>query len=137
MIRDLDNEIRSVILEYAAAFLAGDVARAKALWDPEADDRIYVGAELTAPVVGRAALEAYYDGLMKMLVLSRGEVGDVRVRDLGDHLAYVVTHIDWTFSMSGQRVETPIRMTALLRRRGGRWRFIQMHESIRWQLPGA
>jgi ketosteroid isomerase-like protein len=132
---DTVTEFRTLLERYAAAFVAGDMNPVKALWDPGATERTYIGAEVESPILGAPALEAYYDELARSFDVTAGRVGDIVVRKVGD-LAYVVTHIDWVFKKGTQEFTLRIRASILSRKRRGEWRFLHMHESIQWKLPG-
>ncbi|AUX48833.1 uncharacterized protein SOCE26_103740 [Sorangium cellulosum] len=126
-------QLRTLLERYVAAFIAGDMNSVKALWDPDASDRTYIGAELERPIFGAPALDAYYDELATVFVVTEGKVGDVAVRKVGG-LAYVVTHIDCVFKTGTQKFAVRLRATILSRKRDGEWRFLHAHDSIQWKL---
>ncbi|WP_437675847.1 YybH family protein [Sorangium sp. So ce131] len=130
---DIATQFRALLERYVAAFIAGDMDSVKALWDPDATDRTYIGAEVERPIFGAPDLDAYYDELATLFVVTKGRVGDVVVRKVGG-LAYVVTSIDWAFTMGTQEFTTRIRASILSRKRDGEWRFLHAHESIQWKL---
>ncbi|WP_437337885.1 YybH family protein [Sorangium sp. So ce394] len=131
---DVAIQFRTLLERYVAAFVAGNMKQVKALWDPDAIDRTYIGAEIERPIFGAPALEAYYDELAGTFVVTEGKVGDVVVREMGG-LTYVVAHIDWGFRMGAEKFAVRIRASILSRKRDGEWRFLHAHESIQWKIP--
>ena len=117
------DEVRRTIDELLDAFNAGDAARVEAL----------VSEELGLVVIGTAPDER---STGEQLLAALREIpggGDVRGTQ-DDVTVHIHGDVAWTEGtgrfVRDDGAECPVRVTRVLVREGGRWKFVQIHDSI-------
>jgi ketosteroid isomerase-like protein len=136
-----DEQIEAVLKGYTEGFI-GERANVDALlqlWDDQqAEELTYLPAESDVPVLGIQGLREYYTLLAEHYVITAGAVSNVHVRPISGDLTYVLFDLTWAYS-ARDRMEQSIafasRASIVLRKRGQRWYYVQMHESVTWHEP--
>lgn len=136
-----EDQIGAVLKGYAEGF-AGPQVRVDALvqlWDPtNSEDLSYLPAESNEPLLGMKALQEYYQLLADNYIITHGEVRNVRVRLLSGDLAYALCELVWKYEPKASpsiKLGFTSRASIVLRKRGGRWLYLQMHESVTFTPP--
>lgn len=129
------NKIPATLARYASGWCEGNIEKILALWDEEYAEISYMPAELDAAVTGHASMRKYYNDVASAFSVSRGKIGEVTVRPLGD-VVYAICDFDWEFKHGDAVIALPTRATFVLRERRGEWYFLHMHESIVWKPAG-
>jgi len=121
-------EINDVLDEFRTAVAAQDVGRLLSQFAPDADV-VSIGTGATEWYVGRDAmrdgLERDFDGASAFTV----DFAPPIVTAVGD-VAWLAAGFNGRALIEGADVRLHGRLTAVLVRRNGRWRFVQTHTSI-------
>ena len=121
-------DARQTVEAYFAALTAGDAARLIELISP-ADHFVKIGTEPGEHVEGGRGAAQYY---RRHVASSRDftiatEHLDVQVRG---PVAWFYTRQQWRLKWQGQYEELALRLTGVLEREEGDWKFVQIHASI-------
>ena len=108
-----------------------DFAGLRQLWDPEEPEPTYLAEEALTPAFGWDEIEAYWDAAVTLNSEMQVEMHKLRVRPLSDDLATAMYELRWScrFRNQPRRIGGDNRVTAIFRRRGGRWLFVQYVEA--------
>jgi ketosteroid isomerase-like protein len=135
--RKEEEAITQAVHNYPAAFRSGDVQALLELWDPQIGEQLtYISVEKPEPTYGLEAMQPYYQLLCDHYVVLGGDVSNLRISVEGN-VAYAVCDILWSWDSKagGAALTLPARTTILLRKRGERWLYQHLHESITWTEP--
>lgn len=135
--RKEEEAIAQAVRNYPAAFQSGDVQTLLNLWDPQFREQLtYISVEKPEPTCGLEAMKPYYQLLVDHYVVLGGDVRNLRISVEGN-VAYAVCDIVWSWDSKagGAAVTIPARTTILMRKRGERWLYQHLHESITWTEP--
>jgi uncharacterized protein (TIGR02246 family) len=91
-------------------------------------DTLLMGSEASERAIGREQLSAFFDELFTVPVQIAWEWKDTRISSLGD-IAWVYADGNVVLSGSDGETRSPYRMTGVLERRDGQWRWRQFHGS--------
>ena len=137
--KDAENQIGAVLKGYVEGFLAGNVEALVQLWDAsEAEHVTYLPAESSTPYLGLKALREYYTLLAGTYVITKAEVHNVRVRFVSGDIAYALCEFVWEYGPRANpsaKLGFTSRGSLVLRKRGQRWLYEQLHESVTWNPP--
>jgi hypothetical protein len=128
----LHDEITAFLDDYVAKWNAYDSTGLKAMWDADEREPIYV-AEEREPLIGWAALEAYWaagaSGGSTHLIKYR----DLTAREIAPGVAHAFYRLSWNVYIPGGAYPRPIggwvRATSLLRRKPAGWRLFHHIEA--------
>ncbi len=139
--RDEENHIGAVLKGYVEGFSGAqvNVEALLQLWDSsEAEHVTYLPAESGTPYLGLKALQQYYTLLAENYVITVGEVRNVRVRFISGDVAYALCEFVWEYGPKANpsvKLGFTSRGSVVLRKRGKRWLYEQLHESVTWTPP--
>ena len=133
----MSGEIEVVIetvLAYVACSKGFNFANRKALWDSDEDTPILCPEESPEPLIGWAALDAYWSQSRETMSSLESKATNIRIRLVNDKIALATYQTRWiaTLTQAGHIPEKPIaadvRMTAVLRKTESGWRYIHLME---------
>jgi ketosteroid isomerase-like protein len=132
-------QIKAALQGFAETWLAGRLDEMMGYWDSEGGGELtYVCVDKDELILGLEAIRTYFYGVAGAGYSVLGaEMTEPTVRFLGDELAYAMCHYTWHCQFGPLKFSTKTRATFVLRRRGDRWCYQQLHESVRWGGPVA
>jgi hypothetical protein len=137
--REDENKILNVLTAFSDAWI-GVIKPDEilSLWDSELDDPTYLAVERDEFIRGHASIRDYYVDVSRRMgyVVSRGDLLHPIIHVLeGGTLAHVSCSYRWAWKVGPHEGVTVSRVSVVMRKRAERWRFLHMHESIKWTPP--
>ena len=119
---------RQTVEAYFAALTTGDADRLIALISP-ADHFVKIGTEPGEYIEGGGRAAQYYH---HHVASTRDFTIDTEHLDVQerDSVAWFYTRQQWRLKWQGQYEELALRLTGVLEREAGAWKFVQIHASI-------
>ncbi|MDA0368345.1 MAG: nuclear transport factor 2 family protein [Proteobacteria bacterium] len=125
----LHDELGGFLRTYEAAWRGGNYDAVRALWDSDEPEPIYV-AEESAPLIGWAAIDAYFAGNRKVLANVAIRTWDHQVRAVGEDVAILFYQMHWNAKIvDGSLMGGDVRVSGLVRRTAAGWRFFHYVEA--------
>lgn len=137
---DID-QVNAVLDAYVDAWNRMDFAALGSLWDSSSPDLYYVAEEVDHALHGFAAIDAYWQRTAATVEFVRIRIEDRRVRQLADDIVVATWGMHVEASMRGYEAQgfspvgSDVKVTAILRRCDGDWRFIHYVEAPLGALP--
>jgi hypothetical protein len=136
---DIEKQIGAVLKRYGEGFLAGDADALIQLWEPDsATDATYRPAESNIIIQGLANLKNYYTQIIGAYFVTSAETTNIIIRPLGESSAYALCDFIWKYKPKANpdtEIDFYSRGSILLHKRGHQWRYLHMHESVKWSEP--
>ena len=120
----LTTEVEAVLSTYAEAWSARDLRRVAELWDPRETHPTYIAEELADVLVEHEQIVEHLVRTEQRLDLSLVTLHELQVREIAPNVALATFVCRWGFEWVSYS-----RVSALFRRREGRWRFIHYMEA--------
>jgi uncharacterized protein (TIGR02246 family) len=112
----------TVVDELSAAFAARDVGAALDCF-ADGDDIGYAGSEQTETATGRRAVAQLFTAVFARDEAYSWRITGSTVREYGDHAYLVADAIGTVHADGGEETAFPYRVSGLLHRAAGRWRW--------------
>lgn len=130
---DMTDTVTAILTDYVDRWNEYDADGMVSYWDQEDDNLIYVAEELDA-LRGWKALEGYFRGSDPGTTAHLITFRDVTARLIAPDVIQAFWHMNWNVFFTTERLyQKPIggevRATALLRNKGGDWKFFHWIES--------
>jgi hypothetical protein len=137
--REDENQILNVLKAFSDAWIGVKPDEILSLWDSELTDPTYLAVEKDEFIRGHATLRAYYDDVFKRMgyTVSRGDLLHPLIHFLDGAHAHVSCSYRWAYKVGTYEGVTVSRISVVMRKHTNRWRFLHMHESIKWTPPVA
>lgn len=127
-------QVSAVLDRFATGWRNADTEVLKNIWDREYPDSSYIASEKDSALFGHSAIAEYYDNALATFPITSMEISNVKMSGM-DTLAHAFCDIAIGFQMNNQEHLVHPRATFVLRKRGGEWRVVHYHESIKWEFP--
>ncbi|MBT4739894.1 MAG: SnoaL-like domain-containing protein [Rhodospirillaceae bacterium] len=127
-------EITDLITRYVGFSESMDFAGKKALWDDEDPAPLLMPEEALNPLIGWEAIDAYWSKSRVIMETLKSQTANHRVREIDDGLVLASYDMRWVATMVGPKdypskpIAADVRVTALLRKKPGGWRFFHLME---------
>lgn len=128
---DVHQDIEKVVADYRECWTRLDFGGLARLWDRESAVLLYVAEEAPAPLFDFDQIEEYWRRTRAATEAIQLETWNLVARPLPEGLASAVYDMRWIGRFTGyaRPIGGELRVSALLRRGAGRWRFIQYVEA--------
>ena len=125
------TEIEGVLAALCGCWNRLELGGIRALWDADEPEPYLLPQEIEAPIIGWAGFDAHWKKAASRLKRSSMRVWDVHAKDIGGGLATAVYKFHWNGEIIGfdHLVGIDSRATAIFRRKGDAWKFIQYIEA--------
>lgn len=130
---DLSETITNVLTTYVDHWNEYDVDPMIAMWDEEEPEPIYI-AEEREPLIGWDAIKGYWQGADPETSDHLITFRDVIAREIAPGVAHAFWHMNWNAYFANEMlyqkpIGGPVRVTALLRKKDGNWKFFHWIEA--------
>ena len=125
------DELRATVEAFCSAWSARDQAALTRLWDDDDPACSYLPARSEQRLIGAAAVQAFIARTLSTFAVIRMRPRSLHVRRLGEALGAAFAEVDWALkgAAAGPPLGGTIRVSAVLRRHGGRWRLAHYAEA--------
>lgn len=130
----LSAEIVPLIERYVSYSEGMNFAGKRALWDADDPTPLLMPEEAAEPLVGWAAIEAYWSKSRVVMTSLKSRSANHRCRSLAQDIALVTYDLRWVATLATAPgvarppIAADVRVTALLRLKPEGWRFIHLME---------
>lgn len=103
----------------------------RALWDRDEPAPLLMPEEAAAPLVGWAAIDAYWSKSRVVMTSLKSRSANHRCRLLAAEIALVTYDLRWVATLAGPprpAIAADVRVTALLRKKPEGWRYFHLME---------
>jgi hypothetical protein len=134
MIADLTAEIAPLIEAYVSYSEGMNFAAKKKLWDVDDPSPLLMPEEAHEPLIGWAAIDAYWSRSRTVMASLKSRVANVRVRRIAPDIALATYDMRWIAVLAGppdparKPISADVRVTALLREKPHGWRLFHLME---------
>lgn len=132
------DAVLAVIAAFESCFTKGDIEGLKALWDPADETPFYIAEEVEHPLIGQAAIEAYWQEQRSALAAISLRSWDHHVKMITDDVAVCLFRLHWNAAQNGFKAHPiggDVKVSALFKRTAEGWRFVHYAESALGALP--
>ena len=131
---DLRAEISDLVERYVACSESMDFNGKKRLWDLDDPQPLLMPEEAHAPLVGWAAIEAYWSKSRLIMDSLKSRSANHTARQIDTDIALATYDMRWIATLAGPKdvlrkpISADVRVTALLRQKPEGWRFFHLME---------
>lgn len=131
---DLTEQITVLIQRYVGYSESMNFDGKKALWDADDPSPLLMPEEAHAPLIGWAAIDAYWSKSRVIMETLKSQTANHTVREIDEDLVLATYDMRWVATMAGPKdvprnpISADVRVTALLRQKPEGWRFFHLME---------
>lgn len=131
---NMAEQITKLIREYVAYSETMDFASKRQLWDTDDPTPLLMPEEALAPLIGWAAIDAYWSKSRVLMDSLKSQTANHTVREIGVDLVLATYDMRWIATLAGpdtmpsKPISADVRVTALLRKKPEGWRFFHLME---------
>ncbi|MDX2142652.1 MAG: nuclear transport factor 2 family protein [Rhodospirillaceae bacterium] len=131
---DVTPEIAPLIERYVSCSEGMNFAGKRALWDADDPAPLLMPEEAHAPLIGWAAIDAYWSKSRKIMESLKSRTANIRARRIAPDIAVATYDMRWIAVMAGptdaprRPISADVRVTALLRQKPEGWRLFHLME---------
>jgi hypothetical protein len=130
----LAAELVPLIERYVSYSEGMNFAGKRALWDGDEPEPLLMPEEAPAPLVGWAAIDAYWTKSRAVMTSLKSRTANHRCRRLAPDIALATYDLRWIATLAGapglerKPIAADVRVTALLRLKPEGWRYFHLME---------
>ncbi len=131
------TNLQDTMQQYIAAWNSLDFSTLQSLWDPSEDSIYYVAEEIEHPMTDLQSVVAYWEATAMIVSGLNMTTSNMQYKPLAEDIGVATyeMHMTATISGSAKPIGVDVRVSAILRRRSGEWRFIHYAEAPLGALP--
>lgn len=130
----LTTELAALIATYVSYSEGMNFEGKRALWDQDDPVPLLMPEEAHAPLIGWAAINAYWSKSRVIMETLKSRTANVRARLIAPDVALATYDMRWVATLAGppeikrKPIAADVRVTALLRQTPNGWRFFHLME---------